>query len=287
MLKDPKAISLSKEFAAQWLGLRYLKGERRPNDKIFKDYNDRIRDALIEEATLVFYDMIKNNSSILELINSPKSYINETLATYYKIPGIKGNHFRPVDVSSHGRGGLLGLGAIHVATSYPDRTSPVLRGLWILETLLGNPTPPAPEDVEIDEAKMADPNLTIKERFAAHRENPSCAICHDRIDPIGFTLEGFDATGKVRTHDGKHVIDNLGELKNNTKLKGPEGLKKYILNDKRDEYLHHFTAKLLGFALGRSLDYYDDCVVESVLEKTHQQQYRLPESGQTRLLCLW
>jgi hypothetical protein len=218
--------------------------------------------------------MTKNNSSILKLIDSPKTYLNETLAEYYNIPGIKGNHFRAVEVNSHGRGGLLGLGAIHVTTSYPDRTSPVLRGLWILETLLGNPTPPPPEDVEIDEAKMADPNLTVKERFAAHRENPSCAICHDRIDPIGFTLEGFDATGKLRTHEGQHPIDNIGELKNNVKIKGPQGLKKYILDEKRDEYLHHFTAKLLGFALGRSLDYYDDCVIESILEKTHQQKYR-------------
>jgi hypothetical protein len=274
MLKDPKAISLSKEFAAQWLGLRHLKGERRPNAASFKHYNDKIRDALIEEATLVFHDMTKNNSSILKLIDSPKTYLNETLAEYYNIPGIKGNHFRAVEVNSHGRGGLLGLGAIHVTTSYPDRTSPVLRGLWILETLLGNPTPPPPEDVEIDEAKMADPNLTVKERFAAHRENPSCAICHDRIDPIGFTLEGFDATGKLRTHEGQHPIDNIGELKNNVKIKGPQGLKKYILDEKRDEYLHHFTAKLLGFALGRSLDYYDDCVIESILEKTHQQKYR-------------
>lgn len=274
MLKDPKAFALTEEFASQWLGLRQLKGERRPNAETFKYYNNQIRDALIREATLVFHDMVLNNSSILDLLSSPYTYINEPLANYYQIPNIQGEQFQKVNVSSHGRGGLFGLGAIHVTTSYPDRTSPVLRGLWILETLLGNPTPPPPEDVEIDEAKMADPNLTIKQRFAAHRENPSCAICHDRIDPIGFTLEGFDATGKLRTHEGQHPIDNLGELKNNIKIKGPQGLKKYILEEKRDEYLHHFTAKLLGFALGRSLDYYDDCVIESIMEKTHHQNYR-------------
>ena len=233
MLKDPKSESLAKEFADQWLGLRSLMGERRPNADIFKIYDDRIRDLMVKEVHLSFMDMVRENKSVLSLVDTNETYLNDSLATYYKIPNIKGSNFRKVNIAKYRGGGLLGYGAVHVATSYPDRTSPILRGLWILETLLGNPTPPPPEDVPIDEAAMVDPNLTMKERFAQHRENPTCAICHDRIDPIGFTMESFDAAGRFRQKDGKHAIDDLGELKNGTKIKGVQGLRNYILNEER------------------------------------------------------
>ena len=277
MLKDPKASALSKEFSAQWLGLRQLMGERRPNADIFKNYTDEVRDLMLEEANQVFMAMVKENKSILSLLDSNETYLNESLANYYGMKNVKGNHYRKVNVKTSARGGLLGLGAIQVATSYPDRTSPILRGLWILETLLGNPTPPPPEDVEINEAAMADPSLTMKERFAVHRNNPTCAICHDRIDPIGFTMESFDAAGRVRSRDNGHAIDDLGELKHGVKIKGVPGLKDYILKEKKQEFLSHFTAKLLGFSLGRSLDYYDDCVVDNALEAIHLKNYQFQD----------
>jgi len=277
MLKDKKALALFDSFVTQWLGLQQLKGERRPNANLYSDYNDDIRNDMIAEAKHFFQDFFSENRPLLDLLNQKVTYLNQRLANYYHIPNVEGPHFRKVNVEAQQRGGLLGLGAVHVLTSYPDRTSPVLRGQWILETLLGNPTPPPPENVVIDQAKMANANMSVKERLTSHRENPSCAICHDRLDPIGFTLENFDASGRLRTKDGAHDIDTLGELKNGTKIQGMVGLRTYFNKQKHEQFVTHFTAKLLGYALGRSLDYYDDCVIKRILEQTKPNQYRIDD----------
>ena len=169
------------------------------------------------------------------------------------------------------------MGAIHVISSYPERTSPVLRGQWILETLIGAPVPPPPEDVEIAEATMIDKNLSIKEKLAKHREVQSCAICHDRIDPLGFSMENFDAVGRWRTEENNKKIDTEGELKGGTKLAGVQGLKNYLSTKGKDDFVQHFTEKLLGFGLGRGLDYPDRAIVRNAVERTKKNDYKFSE----------
>lgn len=277
MLKDSKSSRLGKEFFMTWLHTDKIKKDKIPNKDVFPEYNNSLRDLMITEVKEFTNDLIKNDQSISSLISADYSFVNEDLAKFYGIEGIEGKQFQKVDMKEHSRGGILGMGAVHVATSYPERTSPVLRGQWILETLIGAPVPPPPVDVEIPEEVLIDKNLTVKEKLAKHREVSSCAICHDRIDPIGFSMENFDGIGRWRTQENGLNIDTLGELKNGTQLTGINGLKEHLSTTGQEDFVEHFTGKLLGFGLGRGLEYPDRAIVRNATDRAKQENYKFSE----------
>ena len=199
MLADPRAHNLVTNFGSQWLQLPVAEGAH-PDPVIFTDFDGSLRQAFIKETELLLQSVLLGDRSVLELLNAKYTFVNERLASHYGIPGVYGDQFRRVEVNDGIRGGLLGQGSILTATSYPNRTSPVLRGKWILEALLGSPPPPPPPDVPaLPEAGEGGKVLSVRERLSEHRKNPACASCHVRMDPLGFALENFDATGRWRT----------------------------------------------------------------------------------------
>lgn len=274
MLKDPKSISLAQEFGSQWLGFRKILSEKEPDTNLFSAYTADLREAMYQEAVLTFDDLVKHDRSVLEVLDSKTTFLNETLARHYGISGVKGEEMRPVELSTNQRGGFPAMGGVLVATSYPNRTSPVIRGQWVLEALIGGKVPPPPDGIEINEAKLSDKSLTKKQRFAAHSTNPSCAICHERLDPYGFALENYDAIGRYRTKEGDQLVDATAVLKGGPKLQGLAGLKHYLKTEKRDAFLHQMSQKILGFALGRSLEYYDEQVIRDAVKKLKANDHR-------------
>ncbi|MCH2206418.1 MAG: DUF1592 domain-containing protein [Lentisphaerales bacterium] len=277
MLKDSKASRLSKQFFMSWLHTDKINKDKIPNKEVFPEYNPKLRDLMLKEVKSFMTDLVQNDGSVNSLISAKHSFLNEELADFYGIRGISGQDFQKVELSEYSRGGILGMGAIHVATSYPERTSPVLRGQWILETLIGAPVPPPPVDVEIPEAVLIDKNLTVKEKLAKHRDVGSCAICHDRIDPIGFSMENFDGIGRWRTQENGLEIDVEGKLKNGTKLSGINGLKEHLTTTGQEDFIEHFTSKLLGFGLGRGLEYPDRAIIRHATDRAKEQDYKFSE----------
>ena len=274
MLKDPRSIALAKEFASQWLGFRKILSEKKPNTEAFPAYTPELEDAMYQEAVLTFDDIVKHDRNVMEIIDSKTTFLNEPLAKHYGIPGVKGAEMRKVELTTKQRGGFPTMGGVLVATSYPNRTSPVIRGQWVLEALIGGKVPPPPDGVEIDESKLSDKSLTKKQRFAAHSTNPSCAICHDRLDPYGFALENYDAIGRYRTREGDQPVDAAAIVKGGPRLQGLRGLKEYLKTEKRDAFLHQMAKKNLGFALGRSLEYYDEQVIRDAVENLKANELR-------------
>jgi len=274
MLKDPKSVSLAEEFASQWLGFRKILSEKIPDPKIFPTYTKELRESMYQEAVLSFDDLVKQDQSVLKIVDSQTTFLNETLAAHYGISGIKGDHMRHVELTTNQRGGFPAMGSVLVATSYPARTSPVIRGQWILQALIGGKVPPPPDGVEINESKLSDKSLTKKERFAVHSTDPSCSVCHNRIDPFGFTLENYDAIGRFRSEEGVQPVDSTAQVLGGPKLNGLAGLKHYLKNDKRDAFLHQMAQKSLGFALGRSLEYYDESVIRSAVAELKTNDHR-------------
>lgn len=274
MLKDPKSISLAREFASQWLGFRKVLVEKQPDTQLFPTYTRELRDALYQEAVLAFDDLVKHDRSVLEILDSKATFLNETLAKHYGIPDVQGPEMRRVELKTRQRGGFPTMGSVLVATSWPERTSPVIRGKWVLDTLIGGKVPPPPEGIQIDLKQLTDTSLTQKQRLAAHSTDPNCAVCHDRIDPLGFTLENFDAIGRFRERDGQLAVDSTGQLKGGPSIAGVAELKDYLLNEKREAFLHQMSQKLLGFALGRSLEYYDENVIRQAVSELQANDHR-------------
>ncbi|MGY8672203.1 MAG: DUF1592 domain-containing protein [Verrucomicrobiia bacterium] len=275
MLKDSKSISLAQEFASQWLGFRKILSEKKPDTKLFPDYTAKLEAAMYQEAVMTFDDLVKQDKSVLEILDSKTAFLNETLAGHYGIPDIKGDHLRKVELTTNQRGGFPAMGSVLVATSYPNRTSPVIRGQWILESLIGGKVPPPPDGVEIDESKLSNKTLTTKERLASHSTNPNCAVCHERIDPFGFTLENYDAIGRFRSKEANgQAVDAMGDVKGGPQLNGLAGLKRYLMSEKRDAFLHQMAQKSLGFALGRSLEYYDESVIRKTVAELKDNDHR-------------
>ncbi|HWE50244.1 MAG TPA: DUF1592 domain-containing protein [Bryobacteraceae bacterium] len=280
MLADPRAKNLVTNFGAQWLQLGVAEGVH-PDPVIFTDFDGNLRQSFIKETELLLQSVLLGNQSVLELLNAKYTFVNERLARHYGIPNIYGDQFRRVEVNDGIRGGLLGQGSILTATSYPNRTSPVLRGKWILETILGTPPPPPPPNVPaLPEAGEGKKVLSVRERLSEHRANPACASCHVRMDPLGFALENFDATGRWRTEEANgpsdllpHPIDADAELPDGTKFDGVSGLKK-ILNDRSDLFVYTMTEKLLTFALGRGAEWYDAPVIRTALRDAKKDNYR-------------
>ena len=274
MLGDRRSRALVQNFAAEWLSLRALEAAK-PDQSVFRDFDENLRAAFRQETELFFVHILREDRSVLEFLDADYTFLNNRLAEHYEVPGVYGSHFRRVVLNDGRRGGLLGQGAILTATSYGNRTSPVSRGKWVLENLLGTPPPPPPPNVPfLKEQGAGDKILTMRERMEQHRANPACASCHKLMDPLGFALENFDGVGVWRTAEGGTPIDSSGELPDGTPFQGPAELRKALLT-KREGFVATVTEKLLTYALGRGLEYYDAAAVRQVIREATPSDYRL------------
>jgi hypothetical protein len=272
MLKDPRAAALVTNFAQQWLDIRGIR-DIVPDPVLFPEYNPDLGKAFAQELTLFLGSVLLEDRSVLELLNAKHTYLNERLALHYGVPGVRGDNFRRVDLADPNRWGLFGKGGILLSTSYPNRTAPVLRGAWILESITGTPPASPPPNVEaFPETQEGEQPRTVRERLEMHRSNPSCNGCHGVMDPLGFALENFDATGAWRDKDGKFPIDPSGKLRGDDgqSFSGPQELKSLLKNNKK--FVRCLTEKMMTYALGRGLEYYDKCAVKKIAEE-------LPASG--------
>ncbi|HTR35305.1 MAG TPA: DUF1592 domain-containing protein [Bryobacteraceae bacterium] len=272
MLADDRSDALVDNFAEQWLFLRNLKNSS-PDEQIFPDFDDNLRQAMRQETKLFFQSIMREDRSVMDLLTADYTFVNERLARHYGIPNIYGSQFRRVTLTDPDRRGLLGQASILTVTSYPNRTSPVQRGKWILTNLLGiPPTPPPPNVPALKENGEGKP-LSLRERMEQHRANPVCAGCHKVMDPIGFALENFDAVGQWRTSDDGAVIDPSGTLYNGTKVDGPVQLRDMIASHP-DVFVGVMTEKLLTYALGRGVQYYDMPAVRKIVHDAGANDYR-------------
>jgi hypothetical protein len=275
MMADPRSQALVSNFAGQWLDLRNL-ALARPDPGVFPEFDEALRQSFLEETNLFFASVLREDRSLLDLLDANYTFLNRRLAEHYGIPNIYGSQFRRVTLTDPNRGGLLGQGSILTVTSYPNRTSVVQRGKWILENLLGTPPPPPPPGVSALQPHNHDGKLlTIREQMEQHRTDPVCASCHTRMDPLGFALENYDGVGKWRIKDVGVVIDASARLPDGTQFTGPAGLKQALLNGHRDEYLQTVTEKLLTYALGRGLEYYDKPAVRAIVREAAGDNYRM------------
>jgi hypothetical protein len=267
MLADPKSAAIVDNFAGQWLRLRNVPNVL-PNSDLFPDFDDNLRQSFRRETELFFDSMIREDRSVLELLNADYSFINERLARHYGIPGIYGSQFRRVTITDPARRGLLGQGSILAVTSHAERTSPVLRGKWILENIVGLPVPPPPPDVPLlkPPAEGEKPR-TMREQMIEHRANPACASCHKVMDPVGFALENFDPVGAWRENDAS------GELADGTQVNGVVQLRQALTRNP-ELFVGTLTEKLLTYALGRGLDYKDMPAVRKIARGAAAENYR-------------
>jgi len=277
MLADPKSEALVSNFAGQWLYLRNLKNMV-PLSTEFVDFDDNLRRAFEQEAELFFASIMRENRSVLDLMDANYTFINERLAKHYNIPGVYGSHYRRVTLTDEARRGLLGKGAILMVTSHTDRTSPVVRGKWVLDNLLGAPPPPMPANVPpLDEnGQQAGRVLTMRERMEVHRRNPVCANCHKIMDPIGLAMENFDAVGSWRTREGgTHgtAIDASGVLLDGTKVDGIVSLRKALMRNP-EIFVGTFVEKMMTYALGRGVAATDMPTVRQIVRDGGSQNYR-------------
>jgi cytochrome c551/c552 len=275
MLDDPRSDALVSNFAGQWLYLRNLEVAK-PDPDAFPEFDSELKDAFRKETELFFANILREDHSVLELLDAKYTYLNQRLAEHYGIPNVYGSQFRQVALTDPNRGGILGQGSILTVTSYPNRTSVVQRGKWILETLLGAPPPPPPPDVPDLKAHGADGRqLTMREQMEMHRANPVCASCHSRMDPLGFALENYDGVGKWRAKDAGNVIDPSGKLPDGTVFEGPAGLKKILLTRDKDAFVNTVTQKMMTYALGRGLESYDMPAVRAAAREAAKNDYRI------------
>lgn len=272
MMADSRADAFIKNFVGQWLYLRNLDGIY-PDPAAFPEFDENLREAFEQETELFLDDQIHADNSLLEMLSADYTYVNERLAEHYGIPDIYGSRYRKVTLDGNQRGGLLGHGSLMMVTSYPNRTSPVLRGKFVLENLLGGPPPEPPPNVPALEEESDGRKLTMREAMAKHRENPACRVCHAAMDPIGFSLENYDAVGKWRMEFADQTIDASGLLPDGNTFEGPDGLRDLLL-DRPDDLVGTITEKLLRFALGRGLEYYDMPEVRKIVREAADNDYR-------------
>jgi mono/diheme cytochrome c family protein len=275
MLADPKARSLVTNFANQWLFLRDLKNAN-PDVTVFPDFDDNLRQGFQRETEMLFESVMREDRSVLDLLEANYTFVNERLARHYGIPNIYGPDFRRVPVPSDARRGLLGHGSLLLVTSNANRTSPVIRGKWILENLLGSQAPLPPPDVPPLEEKPTATAKSVRERIEQHRANPACASCHKIMDPIGLALENFDAIGRWRTTDEGVKIDASGQLVDGTAIDGPSSLRKAMLG-RSDAFVTSMTEKLLMYGMGREIKYYDMPAVRIVMGDAAKNRYRFSD----------
>jgi mono/diheme cytochrome c family protein len=275
MLADPRARALAEDFAGQWLRAASLAHAAEPDRGRFPTFNPVLRTAMIEEVTVFFQQMLKNDAPVLDLVGAKYSYINETLARHYGVDDVKGAEFRRLDWKTPDRGGVLGMAAILTLTSYPQRTSPVLRGKWVLEDLLGTPPPPPPPNVAVlpPDDRPKD-GMTFRQRLEKHRSKAECAACHANLDPLGFGLESFDAIGRLRTEIAGTPVDASGTLTTGENFRGPAELKQLLLQKKKDVFVRNLTRRMLSYALRRGLEYYDKSTVTQMMGALEAKGYR-------------
>ncbi|BDC51319.1 hypothetical protein F183_A36350 [Bryobacterales bacterium F-183] len=272
MLADPRARTLTTNFGGQWLYLRNLTTSN-PDMRAYPGFDDNLRQAFRTETELFLDHVFQADRSVLELLNADYTYVNERLAKHYGIPHVYGSHFRRVTAPN--RGGLLRHGSILTVTSYATRTSPVVRGKWIMENLLGAAPPPPPPNIPVltEKRSTAGSNLTMRERISEHRRNPACSGCHNLIDPVGFALENYDGVGRWRTTEDSRPIDASGGLPDGSTFRGVAGLQQAILA-RPELFVHAFAEKLLTYGLGRGIEYYDQPAVRGIVRKAKQDNYR-------------
>ena len=292
LLQDARASSLVSNFAMQWLQLQRIDFIS-PDGKLFPTFNVDLRRAMVSETEMFLESVLREDRSVLELIDADYTYLNEQLAKHYRIADtngniigetvtergkpIRGKEFVRVSLQDPARGGLLTQASVLTVTSNPTRTSPVKRGRWVLEQIMGAPPPPPPADVpELSEEEADITAASLRERLEVHRRNAACANCHAKMDPIGFSLENFDAVGAWRTQDGKFDIDATGEFTDGTKFVGPSGLKAFVMQ-RKEEFVRCLTEKMLIYALGRGLEYYDRPTVDTIVKSIADEDYRFSE----------
>ena len=273
MLADAKSKALVDNFAAQWLFLRNLQSFIPDSDE-FPNWDDNLRQAMRTETSLFFESVMREDRNVLDLLTADYSFVNERLARHYGIPNVYGSHFRRVKIADENRRGLLGQGSVLAVTSYPNRTSVVLRGKYILENILGTPPPSPPANVPpLKETGEGGKVLSLRTLMEQHRASPACATCHRVMDPLGFSLENFDATGRWRTKEAAGMVDASGQLADGTPVDGPIALRKALLKHP-EQFVRTMTEKMLTYALGRGLEYYDMPVVRSIARDAGSQNYR-------------
>jgi len=274
MLADPRADALTDNFAGQWLHLRNLENFN-PNSDAFPDFDNDLRQAARRETELFFGSILRENSSVLDLMTADYTFVNERLARHYGVPNVYGSHFRRIALEGElaSRRGLLGKAGILMATSHADRTAPTLRGKWIMENLLGTPPPPPPAVVPPLETELGSAPRTMRERLQRHRDTPACASCHALVDPLGFAMENFDAIGGWRDYDSSNAIDASGALPDGSAVDGVAELRAALLADSQ-LFAGTFTEKLLTYALGRGLQHYDMPVVRGILRDAEAGELR-------------
>ncbi len=276
MLADERARSLATNFAGQWLYLRNLESVS-PDMRLFPDFDDNLRQALRRETELFVESVFRKDRSALDLLKADYTFLNERLAKHYGIPGVYGSHFRRVQVNDElHRGGLLRQGSILTVTSYATRTSPVIRGHWVLQNLAGSAPPPPPPDVPTLMDNQVFRPLSMRERLAEHRTNAACAVCHVQMDPVGFSLENFDALGRWRKTDAGQPIDSSGGFIDGSDFSGAAGLEKALL-DRPELFVRTLTEKLLTFGLGRGVEYYDAPAVRKIVRDARSKDFRFSE----------
>jgi hypothetical protein len=261
-------------FAGQWLYLRNLDSAN-PDMRLFPDFDDNLRQALRRETELFFQSILQEDRSALDLIHSDYTFLNERLAKHYGIPRVYGSQFRrvAVDGASH-RGGLLRQGSILTVTSYATRTSPVLRGNWVLKNLIGMPSPPPPPNVPALNEGTVAMTLSLRDRLKQHRANAACASCHERMDPVGFALENFDAVGRWRQLDTGKNIDSSGGLPDGSEFVGVSGLEQALLH-RPELFVRTLTEKLMTYAIGRGIDYDDAPAIRKIVHEARDDNYRI------------
>jgi mono/diheme cytochrome c family protein len=273
MLGDARSDALVRNFAAQWLFLRNLQTFVADQEE-FPNFDENLRQSFRRETELFFQSIIRDDRSVIDLIDANYTFVNERLARHYGIPNIYGTRFRRVTLADENRRGLLGQGSVLTVTSYPNRTSPVLRGKWILDNLLGTPPPAPPPNVpDLKDAHEGGKVLSVRERMEEHRANSACATCHRVMDPLGFSLENFDATGQWRTKEEAGPVDASGRLADGTEVDGPVALRQALLKHP-ETFARTMTEKLLTYSLGRGLEYYDMPVVRAISRDATANDYR-------------
>jgi hypothetical protein len=279
MLKDERLRTLAIEFGTQWIHVRGFDELKEKNEKLFPTFDANLRKAIYEESILFFQDLFQNDRSMTQILNADATYLNETLAKHYGIPGVTGPQWRRVEgVKKYGRGGVLGLASVQAKEAGASRTSPVLRGNWVVETLLGEKLPRPPKDVPRLPEEEGDGGLTMRQQVEKHAMNASCAVCHVRIDPFGFALERYDAIGRIREKGA--AVDTKAKLKDGTEFDGIDGLRTYLLTKKKDVIVRLFCKRLLGYALGRSVTLSDTDLLDEMVRELEKNEGKLSSAVQ-------
>ena len=272
MLRDPRSNALVDNFASRWLELSKLSGVV-PDTELYSEFDENLRDAMEQETRLFIGSQVRGDHSVMDLVTADYSFLNERLATHYGIRDIYGSHFRRVTFSDRTRGGLLGQSSLLTITSYPNRTSVTMRGRWLLANLLGAPPPPPPPDIPaLQDAGRDGQPRSLRERMELHRKNPACASCHQRMDPLGFALENFDALGKWRSTSDDAPIDPSASFPDGTRFEGIAGLRTLLVSHKED-FVRTLTGKLLAYATGRGLDHHDLPVIRKIVRDAAPADY--------------